>query len=61
MIKVEGYKAFKGVLKIEPKNNVISPFCLEGEFLYRPDTDCWYGCGRSFAAQICEVVKDDEK
>lgn len=58
MICVEGYKAFKGTLRITPKCMCVKPFELEGEFLYKPDTGCWYGCGSSFAASICEVVKD---
>ena len=58
MIKVEGYKAFKGVMKITPKNTEFKPFLLEGEWLYKPDTDCWYGDSRSFCASICEVVED---
>ena len=58
MIKVEGYKVFRGVMKITPKNADFKPFELEGEWLYKPDADCWYGVGRSFCASICEVVED---
>ena len=58
MIKVEGYKAFKGVLKITPKCSNVKPFELEGQFLYKPETNCWYGCCSSFPAEICEVVED---
>lgn len=58
MIKVEGYKAFKGTMKITPKNADFKPFELESDWLYKPDTDCWYGNGRSFCASICEVVED---
>ena len=58
MIKVEGYKAFKGTMKITPKNADFKPFELEGDWLYKPDADCWYGGGRSFCASICEVVED---
>ena len=58
MIKVEGYKAFEGVLRVTPKCAGVEPFELEGQFLYKPDADCWYGCGRSFPAEICEVVED---
>lgn len=58
MIKVEGYKAFKGVMKITPKNANFKPFELESDWLYKPDTDCWYGDGRSFCDSICEVMED---
>ena len=58
MIKVEGYKAFRGVMKITPKTETVKPFELEGDWLYKPDTDCWYGVGRSFCSSICEVVED---
>ncbi|MBQ6945389.1 MAG: hypothetical protein IJN43_13840 [Ruminococcus sp.] len=58
MIKVEGYKAFEGVLRITPKCVNVEPFELEGQFLYKPDTGCWYGKGSSFPEEICEVVED---
>ncbi|MBQ5317489.1 MAG: hypothetical protein J6K17_00145 [Oscillospiraceae bacterium] len=58
MIKVEGYKAFHGVMKVKPKSNEIEPFELTGDWLYKPDTGCWYGNGRSFVEEICEVVKE---
>ena len=43
MIEVEGYKAFNGIVKIKPKCDGINPFELEGSWLFKPDTDCWYG------------------
>lgn len=57
MIKVEGYKAFSGILKITPTTGK-EPFRLIGEFIYKPETGCWYGRGRSFPAEICEVAED---
>jgi hypothetical protein len=59
MIIVEGYKAFRGVMKITPKNEKFLPFLVDSEWLYKPDTDCWYGNGRSYVSSICEIVKDD--
>lgn len=57
MILVEGYRAFRGKLLVVPK---MSPaFHLEGDFLYNPESDCWYGCGRSFSSKICEVMVDE--
>ena len=57
IIEVDGYKAFRGVLKVTPKTSAIAPFELEGDWLYKPEYDCWYGCGRSLPASVCEVVK----
>ncbi len=59
MIKVEGYKAFRGTMLITPKNQSIKPMKMYGDWLYKPDCDCWYGCGSSFSADICEVVEED--
>lgn len=58
MVEVEGYKAFKGVMKITPKCDTIKPFEIECDWLYKPDTECWYGSGRSFSKDICEIVKE---
>jgi hypothetical protein len=60
MIKVEGYKAFTGTMRITPKYDT-APFELTGDWLYKPDTGCWYGGGRSYPAKICEVVKDQQE
>lgn len=57
MLECEGYKMFKGILKVFPKSDKIKPFQLEGTFLYKPECDCWYGDGRSFAARICEIIE----
>ena len=58
MIEVEGYKAFKGIMKITPTCEGVKSFELEGDWLYKPDTDCWYGKGSSFSTEICEIVKE---
>lgn len=58
MITVEGYKAFRGSMKITPKCAAVPPFTVTGDWLYKPDTGCWYCSGRSFGADICEVVGD---
>lgn len=60
MIKVEGYIAFHGDMRITPKNSLYPPFYIcDKDWLYKPDTDCWYGDGRSFSADICSIVKED--
>ena len=56
MICVEGYKAFHGEMKITPLNPDIAPYTMTGDWLYKPDTDCWYGRGQSFPAIVCEPV-----
>ena len=56
MICVEGYKAFHGKMRIEPKSSYIKPFEVEGDWLYKPDTDCWYSGGSSYPANICSIV-----
>lgn len=59
MICVEGYKAFRGTMKVTPGNPAYPPFTLAGEWLYRPDTDCWYCKGRSFPAFTCEPIETE--
>lgn len=60
MIKVEGYRAFHGTMRITPvKSSGIEPFEITADWLYKPEYKCWYGQGRSFAEEICEVVRDD--
>lgn len=54
MIEVEGYKAFNGEMFIKPATDAIKPFTMYGDWLYKPETKCWYGCGRSFSEKICE-------
>lgn len=57
MIKVEGYKAFHGGMQVSPKNGFYPPFYIcDKDWLYKPDTDCWYGNGQSFPSAICEPV-----
>ena len=61
MICVEGYKAFRGAMEITPKNKDIQPATIIGDWLYKPDTDCWYGGGRSFPASICQPMMELEQ
>lgn len=56
MICVEGYKAFRGTMKVTPGNPAFPPYELTGEWLYKPDTDCWYCKGQSFPAFTCEPI-----
>lgn len=59
MIYVEGYKAFHGVMRISPLTKTVAPFEKYGDWLYKPNTGCWYGCGRSFEVEICNILRDD--
>lgn len=59
MIAVDGYLAFRGEMKIRPRSSSIEPFKISGDWLYKPEFDCWYGGGRSFSAEICEIIYDD--
>lgn len=58
MLKTEGYKMFRGVMRIVPKSDKFKPFEVDAEWLYKPEYDCWYGNGGSYSADICEVVED---
>ena len=59
-ITVEGYKAFNGIMRIVPKMVLMQPFEIKGDWLYKPEYDCWYNGGSSFPASICEVVSEEE-
>lgn len=59
MIKVEGYKAFRGTMKIVPKNPKFEPMKIRTDWLYNPNTGYWYGDGRSFLPEICKIVEDE--
>lgn len=56
VISVEGYKAFRGYMKITPGNPKYQPYEVFGDWLYKPDTDCWYCKGSSYPAFTCTIV-----
>ena len=56
MLVREGYKMFYGTMKINPIN--ADSFMIKDVWLYKPEYDCWYGAGRSFSSNICEVIDD---
>jgi hypothetical protein len=58
VITVEGYQAFHGTMRITPIEP-FSPFELSGDWLYKPEYDCWYCKGHSFPAEICEIAEDE--
>lgn len=57
MIKVEGYKAFHGSMRIDYELH--RELIENKDWLYKPDTDCWYGAGRSFPADVCKPIEED--
>ena len=59
IIKVEGYKAFHGDMMIIPLNGAKSYVITDKDWLYKPEYHCWYGDGRSFPAEVCEIVDSD--
>ena len=58
MICSEGYKVFRGTMRIVPKNPNMKPYELTTDWLYKPEYQCWYGRGSSFPEEICEVLVD---
>lgn len=59
MINVDGYKAFNGTMQIIPICEEIKPFELTGDWLYKPDTGCWYGKGTSFPSEMCKIIEEN--
>ena len=63
MIEVEGFKAFHGKMKvsypvfygeIDPRDCYVT---IVGDWLYKPDADCWYCRGKSYPADLCKVLE----
>lgn len=59
MLTCEGYKMFKGVMKIVRFNG--NTECIEGIWLYKPECKCWYCNGSSYPAEVCEILIDNTK
>lgn len=59
MLICEGYKMFHGQATVKPKCENVKPFSVLGTWLYRPDTQCWYVNGMSFAKDIVEYIIED--
>ena len=60
MLKCEGYKMFKGKMRVAPKNPKYPPFVEDGTWLYKPDYDCWYVNGSSYMASIVDESSIEE-
>lgn len=59
MICVEGYKVFRGTMRIVPTPSTSDPFEVREDWIYRPKYNRWYWCSMSFDADICEIVEDE--
>lgn len=57
MLSCEGYKMFRGIMKIIPINR--APYTEEGDWLYKPEYKCWYCNGSSYPEEICEILVDN--
>ena len=58
MISCEGYKMFRGTMRIVPINPKFPCQELFGDWLYKPKYDCWYHLGKSYPSDICEIIED---
>jgi len=59
VIQCEGIKAFRGSATIKPRNDTIRPFTITGDWVFKPDTGCWYCNGRSFTENIVTDIHED--
>ena len=62
VLEAEGYKMFKGVMEvtcytidIKAKKRTSEKKYIEGTWLYKPDTECWYCNGSSYPDTICRI------
>ena len=55
-LRVEGYEIFFGIMRIM-RSPTSRPFDVLGEWLYKPDTRCWYCGGASYPEQVCEPIE----
>ena len=57
MLKSEGYMMFRGSATVRPVNGQV--FILTGDWLYKPEWDCWYVNGHSIPASIVSNIRED--
>lgn len=57
IISVEGYKVFSGRMLWTPANPAYEPKKICGDWLYKPDADCWYCRGTSYPADTCAILE----
>lgn len=58
MLQSEGYKMFRGVGQIRNAQTGQIVESQDGDWLYKPEYDCWYVNGSSYPAECVEVLED---
>ena len=59
MLCCEGYKMFRGTATIRPKSPSRKAYKENGDWLYKPEWDCWYVNGSSYPAEIVENIEEE--
>lgn len=59
LIIVEGHIAFRGRMRILHKQAKPGYKDVVGDWLYKPETECWYCKGKSYPAEICVISRVD--
>lgn len=58
MLTSEGYKMFRGTGEIHNAQTGKTVRTERGDWLYKPEYDCWYVNGSSYPAECVEVFYD---
>lgn len=58
LVICEGYQAFRGTMEVMHIGHGTER--IEGDWLYKPDTNCWYCRGRSYPVEICKIWEEAE-
>ena len=61
MLTSEGYKMFRGSGQIRNTQTGKTVRTERGDWLYKPEYDCWYVNGSSYPAECVTVVEDETK
>lgn len=56
IVMCEGYQAFRGTMRIAPSSGNTED--ITGDWMYKPDTRCWYCRGRSYPVEICTIHQE---
>ena len=59
MLKSEGYMMFRGTARVVPMSDKFPAKDITGDWLYKPEWDCWYVNGRSYPAKIVQDIRED--
>ena len=61
MLSSEGYKMFRGTARIVPLTDRFAPYEVSGDWLYKPEWDCWYVNGSSYPAEIVKDIREESE